>query len=177
MKRLEDEILAKALILKPLGLLEAHIRACYAEIDRLKSTPSDREKALEEALKYIAKQKVCWMCEKCKAVLTESEMIFREGIREYPAESEHYECPKCGGECDEVFARQIAEAALASLDSLDAVRQAAQALYRLETRDTYVTPEGRPKPEEWGMAWQTLGEALGCIGVASTDPGAQRRKG
>lgn len=46
---------------------------------------------------------------------------------------------------------------------------AADAIYELHKRDIYVTPEGAPKPEEWGAAVQLLGEKLGrCGRVASS---------
>ena len=51
---------------------------------------------------------------------------------------------------------------------LEEVKNAASVLCRLNGRDTYVSIEGRPKPEEWGMAWQKLSEALGFSGTSAS---------
>lgn len=65
-----------------------------------------------DALHYIATEKTYWQCEKCKRILRESETVLHEGIGEYSSESEYIQCPQCGGECDEIFASQVAQAVL-----------------------------------------------------------------
>jgi hypothetical protein len=51
-------------------------------------------------------------------------------------------------------------------ESYDKRSTALHTLYQLHDQDTYVNPDGRPSPENWGMAWQHAGEALGQSGQA-----------
>ena len=55
-------------------------------------------------------------------------------------------------------------------ESYDRRSTALRELYRLENQDTYINETSRrPTAEEWSMAWQRAGEALGQTGVASSE--------
>ena len=55
-------------------------------------------------------------------------------------------------------------------EAYDARSTALRELYRLQDQDTYINAtRTRPTAEEWGMAWQRAGEALGQVGQASQE--------
>ena len=55
----------------------------------------------------------------------------------------------------------------ALLRERDALREVAGRLYDCHYRDVNITPRGRTKPEEFGLAVQHLGEVLGVLGGAT----------
>jgi hypothetical protein len=60
-------------------------------------------------------------------------------------------------------------------EDAERIKELALILCRLLDRDTYVSIEGRPKAEEWGMAWQNMFEASGLGGtVAHSAPKGEK---